>query len=89
MGQTAANTMSNEAGQYGQNMAQNEAARGNIRASSYMNTANALSGGIGQGLNYYQNQQMMNRFFPQASGSPSSASYGSGMNFDLGYQNMA
>jgi len=65
MGQTATNTLSNEAGQYGQNMAQNAATMGNIRASGYMNTANALAGGLGTGLNYYQNQQMMDRFFPR------------------------
>jgi hypothetical protein len=65
VGQTATNTLSNEAGQYGQNMAANAAQMGNIRASGYMNQANALAGGIGQGLNYYQNQQMMDRYFPQ------------------------
>lgn len=65
MGQTATNTLSNEAGQYGQNMAANAAQMGNIRASGYMNQANALTGALGTGLNYYQNQQMMNRFFPQ------------------------
>ena len=65
MGQTAANTLSNEAGQYGQNLAAGAAQMGNIRASGYMNAANALAGGIGQGLNYYQNQQMMDKYFPQ------------------------
>lgn len=65
MGQTTATTLANQAGQYGQSMAQGAAQMGNIRASGYMNQANALAGGIGQGLNYYQNQQMMNRFFPQ------------------------
>ena len=65
MGQTAANTLSNEAGQYGQAQAANAAAMGNIRASGYINTANALTGALGQGVNYYQNQQMMDRFFPK------------------------
>ena len=65
MGQTATNTLSNEAGQYGQAMANNAAAMGNIRASGYINQANALTGAAGQGLNYYQNQQMMDRYFPQ------------------------
>ena len=65
MGQTAANTLSNEAGQYGQNMAANAAQMGNIRASGYMNQANALTGALGTGLNYYQNQQMMDKYFPQ------------------------
>ena len=65
MGQTTASTLANQAGQYGQSMAQGAAQMGNIRASGYMNQANALTGALGQGLNYYQNQQMMNRIFPQ------------------------
>ena len=65
MGQTTATTLANQAGQYGQNLAQGAATMGNIRASGYVGQANALTGALGQGLNYYQNQQMMNRFFPQ------------------------
>jgi hypothetical protein len=65
MSQTSANMLTNAAGQLGQNIAQGAATMGNIRASGYMNQANALTGALGQGLNYYQNQQMMNRFFPQ------------------------
>ena len=65
MSQTAANTMSNQAGQFGQNLAESAAQMGNIRASGYMNTANALTGGLNQYLNYQQNQQMMDRFFPK------------------------
>ena len=68
MSQTAANTMSNQAGQFGENMAQNAMTQGNIRASGYMNTANALTGGLNQYLNYQQNQQMMDRFFPKQGG---------------------
>jgi len=65
MSQTSANMLTGAAGQYGQNLAEGAATMGNIRASGYMNQANALTGALGQGLNYYQNQQMMNRFFPQ------------------------
>lgn len=65
MGQTTAANVAQQAGQYGQNLAQGAATMGNIRASGYMGQANALTGALGQGLNYYQNQQMMNRFFPQ------------------------
>jgi hypothetical protein len=65
MGQTTAANIAGQAGQYGQAQAANAAAMGNIRASGYINTANALTGALGQGVNYYQNQQMMNRFFPQ------------------------
>jgi hypothetical protein len=65
MGQTNAANLANQAGTYGQAMAQNAAAMGNIRASGYMNTANALTNALGQGVNYYQNQQMMDRYFPR------------------------
>ena len=61
VGQTATNTLSNEAGQYGQAMANNAAAMGNIRASGYMNQANALTGGLGQYLNYQQRQQYLDK----------------------------
>jgi hypothetical protein len=78
MGQSNAATMAQQAGQYGQNLAQGAAAMGNIRASGYMNTANALAGSIGQGLNYYQNQQMMDRYFPQPTTGGSAVSGGTG-----------
>jgi hypothetical protein len=65
MGQTTAANIAGQAGQYGQAQAANAAAMGNIRASGYINTANALTGALGQGVNYYQNQQMMDRFFPK------------------------
>lgn len=65
MSQTAANTLTNAAGQFGENMAQNAMTQGNIRASGYMNTANALTGGLGQYLNRQQSQQILDRLFPQ------------------------
>jgi hypothetical protein len=68
MAQPSANTLTNAAGQYGQNLAEGATAMGNIRASGYTNQANALTGALGQGLNYYQNQQMMDRFFPRQGG---------------------
>jgi hypothetical protein len=70
MGQSNAATMAGQAGQFGNVLGQAEATKGNIRASSYMGMANALAGGIGQGLNYYQNQQMMDKFFPTYVNSP-------------------
>lgn len=65
MGQTTAQNLAGQAGQFGQAQAANAAAMGNIRASGYINTANALTNALGQGVNYYQNQQMMDRFFPR------------------------
>lgn len=52
----------------GQNMANNISASqigaGNARASGYVGQANAWTGAIGQGLNAYQQSNMMNRMFP-------------------------
>jgi hypothetical protein len=60
VGQTAAGNLSNAAAQYGTNAGNIGMMAGNARASGYMGAANALSGALGQGLNYYQNQQLMN-----------------------------
>jgi hypothetical protein len=65
MGQTTATNVAGQAGQLGQNIGANIIGAGNARASGYMGTANAISNALGQGLNYYQGQQMMNRMFPQ------------------------
>lgn len=76
VGQSSAANMAGQAGALGsglaqtysglgQAQAQNAMTQGNIRASGYMGMANALTGGLGQYLNYQQNQQMMNKFFPQ------------------------
>lgn len=65
VGQSTAATMAGQAGQFGQSMADNAAQMGNIRASGYMGTANALAGGIGQYLNYRQNQNFMDKYFAQ------------------------
>ena len=62
-GQSAANTMTGAAGQYGQNQAAIAGNVGNIRASGYINQANALTGALGQATNYFTNQQAMNRVF--------------------------
>lgn len=78
MGQTNAANLANQAGTYGQNMAQGAAAMGNIRASGYVGQANALTGALGQGLNYYQNQQMMDRYFPQPTAGGSAVRGGTG-----------
>jgi hypothetical protein len=81
--QTSANTLGNAAGSLGSGTAaalmaggnaaaENLINQGNIRATGYMGTANALSGALGQGVNYYtglqaQKQQQANfeRMFPK------------------------
>jgi hypothetical protein len=79
IGPSAAGVMSNLgqnfAGQYGQNLmaggqaaAQGMLGAGSARASGYMGGANALTGALGQYLNYNQNQQLLNRLLPQQQG---------------------
>lgn len=60
VGQTSANTLSNAAAGLGQQLGQDYMNAGNARASGYIGQANAVSGALGQYLNYSQNQQMMN-----------------------------
>jgi hypothetical protein len=55
--------------QLGQNVGANLIGAGNARASGYMGMANALTGGVGQYLNFAQNQALMNRMFPTYGGS--------------------
>ena len=65
IGQTA----TQQIGQAGQNYASNagEAMMSGAaaRASAYTGGANAISGALNTGLNFYQNQQLMNRMMPQ------------------------
>lgn len=62
-GQLGAGTAS-AYGQLGQNIGANLIGAGNARASGYMGTANAFTSGVGQYINYAQNQALMNRLFP-------------------------
>lgn len=63
-------TTAQQIGQSGQTMAGNvgEAYQGAgaARASGYVGQANALTGALGTGLNYYQNNQYMNMLRPNA-----------------------
>lgn len=66
VGQTATNTLTGAAGQLGQNIGNNLISAGNARASGYMGTANAISGGLNTGLNYYQSNNLLNALRPQS-----------------------
>jgi len=46
---------------YGNAQASNLIGQGNARASGYVGGANAVSGGVGQALNFYQNQNLVNQ----------------------------
>jgi hypothetical protein len=65
VGQTSAQ----QVGQAGQTMASNVGdlmtSGAAARASGYVGQANALTGALNTGLNYYQNQQLLNRMTPQ------------------------
>lgn len=60
VGQQASQQMGSQAIATGQSIGNNITGAGNARAASYIGGANALTGGIGQGVNMWQQQQMMN-----------------------------
>ena len=66
--QSSANTLSNAAGQFGQQIGSNIIGAGNAAAAGQIGVSNAITGGVGQGINFYQNQQFMNRLFPTTAG---------------------
>jgi hypothetical protein len=69
-------------GNFGNAQASNIIGAGNARASGYIGGANALTGGIGQGLNFYQNQNLVNqlRYNNLANQYGASNVYGGGAN---------
>ena len=70
MGQSNAATMAQQAGQFGQNMAENALMRGNMRASGYAGIANAATSGISGYLNSQQNKRMMDMYGPRQYAEP-------------------
>jgi len=54
----------------GQAVGQGYLGAGSARASGYIGGANAISGGLGQYLNYQQNQSLLNRLMPPGTGTP-------------------
>lgn len=61
VGQSAANTLTSAAGTLGGQIGSNIIGAGNARAAGTIGVANAISSGVGQGINYYQGQQYLNR----------------------------
>tara|TARA_R110000868_G_scaffold125249_1_gene330914 strand:- start:2064 stop:2777 length:714 start_codon:yes stop_codon:yes gene_type:complete len=87
LGQTATGTLTNAAGQMGQNLAAGYGNIGQARASGYVGGTNALTSALGTGINYAQNQQYINRL-PIPGGAGNSSLYGSMANTaspSLGY----
>jgi hypothetical protein len=62
MGQTATGAMSNAAGDFGARSAASAMDIGNAQAAGRMGSANALMGGVGQGMNFYQNNRLMDMY---------------------------
>lgn len=58
-GQGATNQLTNAAGQFGQSQANNIIGAGNAQASGIMGSTNALVGGLNQGLNYWNQNELM------------------------------
>jgi hypothetical protein len=73
--QSSANTLTNAAGTLGTNIGSNIIGAGNAAAAGQIGVANAVTGGVGQGINFYQNQQMMNRLFPTTASSSAGPEY--------------
>jgi hypothetical protein len=67
-GQTAAGNVASAGQNYATNAGQNYMNAGNARASGYVGSANAWTNAIGNAYNQYNQNQLMNRIFPQGGG---------------------
>lgn len=68
VGQTTAQQIGQSGMQMASNMGDIQQSGAAARASGYVGQANALTGALNTGLNYYQGQQMMNRLAPSGGG---------------------
>ena len=59
--QSSANVLGQQAGALGQQLGSNIIGAGNAQAAGTIGQANAIASGVGQGINFYQNQQLLNR----------------------------
>jgi len=62
IGQNATNVLSSAAGDFGARSAASAMDIGNAQGAARMNSANALAGSVGQGMNYYQNSRLMDMY---------------------------
>jgi hypothetical protein len=65
IGQTAANQTGAAASNFGSQIGSNIIGAGNAMAAGQVGSANAFNNAIGQGASMYQQNQLMNRFFPR------------------------
>lgn len=61
-GQTTANTLTNASQNYANSAGNLYQGMGDSRASGYIGSANALTGGLNDALRFYQNQQLINKY---------------------------
>ena len=76
MGQASANNQAGAAGAFGNSAAGNIIGAGNANAAGTVGTANALTSGVSTGLNYYQNQNMLNAFNNRSAYNNAASQYG-------------
>ena len=80
VGQTTAANQANQGMTMASNVGDAYQNAANARASGYVGQANAIGGGISQGVNYLQNQQLMNRLLGPSV--PAGGGVGSNSNFN-------
>lgn len=70
IGQTATGAQAGFAGQYGANAGNMMTSGAAARASGYVGGANALTQALGQGINLYQTNRLMDMYGPRAAAAP-------------------
>ena len=75
-GQTAANTLGDAGRSYASGAGEALMAGGRARASGYIGGANAVTGAVGSGLGYYQQNQLLNAMRPSYGPSFAADPYG-------------
>lgn len=83
-GQGATNQLTNAAGAFGQQAGANTIGAGNAQAAGIVGGANALAGGINQGLNWYNQNELLKQIQNPTRGSWGTTGWGSG-GFGSGY----
>lgn len=71
VGQTATGATTNASANYANQYGANTIGAGNAQASGYVGSANAWNQALGQGVNAYQTNQLINRFAPRTAGGSS------------------
>jgi hypothetical protein len=84
IGQTAVNQLGQQSAQLGGQIGSNMIGAGNARASGYMGSTNAIAGGLGNAVNLYNQNQMLDRYFPRSGGGGGYMAFGGPNNLEYG-----